>query len=561
VLLSALNDREHKNRITVIAARDGENDTRSASRQVAENVLWRSGDDVASLSFVTPMHGWAMTQLGDLLLTTDGGAAWRDIGPVQVPHARSAINPGRERKVKAKLLGPGPRLTRQDASAGLHYSERVGFDEHSVATTAQMGTWWDMSPFFDVGMYIGGANYCGKRGMTVCNSGGKCISQCTSRSDPAGSPPRVTIWGLGSGSNALSDSYFSTNQRAHQFLEDVAPVTYGGVDTGYSIDYDVENLQLAGASGTKNYVWTETVIPPSVLPTAWILEPGAINDVVSGTSPTFVQSGQVGEIVGSWGWPGCGWSCYQGFLDTSGTLTSFSDPSTPNFDIFFGLNDASQVVGFYCYGVVGGDLCWDDEPAPAVWQSGVQGNLISGTFADLNFSPDGTTTPEGINDGGQIIAQYVSLSCQANPKCGTETNLLYANRQFSQLYITCSDDQAGVDFLGAINGSGDIVGSYFDASYYDHPFVYTSNGTCIPLDGAPGLEAYGVSINSQGQVLGAYWATLRTQGWFVLDNGQYYILNSDLDASDGNGVAGGINDAAQITGQDVSGDEIILNPE
>jgi hypothetical protein len=232
-----------------------------------------------------------------------------------------------------------------------------------------------------------------------------------------GKPPAVTIWGLGAGkSYALSDSLWPQNQRAHQFLTNVGSsaagfVTYGGVNTGYSIDYDVENLLIPGAEGTKPYIWTGSIIDLSGLvgggTNGWAV---AINDVVIGTTgPAFVTNGQVGQIVGGWGE-----GEYYGFADNSGKVTSFVDPSGPNFTVVGGfgndsraysaggLTNASQLVGWYCYGnYKGGPACMQNS---TLTESGFVGNLTTGAFSPISLSTTEYTYLSGINDNGQIVA-------------------------------------------------------------------------------------------------------------------------------------------------------------
>ena len=84
-LLTAFNDRRHLNRVTLMTvASQGEVTTDGAYGLSSENVLWRPGDDIAELSFISATRGWARTSLGDLLLTVDGGATWKDISAIPV---------------------------------------------------------------------------------------------------------------------------------------------------------------------------------------------------------------------------------------------------------------------------------------------------------------------------------------------------------------------------------------------------------------------------------------------------------------------------------------------
>src|SRR2546423_15568365 len=71
-------------------------------------------------------------------------------------------------------------------------------------------------------------------------------------------------------------------------------------------------------------------------------------------------------------------------------------------------------------------------------------------------------------------------------------------------YTTLDDPLAtNGTFAWGINASGQIVGSYGDASIFYHGFLY-SGGSYTTLDGplSTGAGAYG--INEMGQVVGGY---------------------------------------------------------
>jgi photosystem II stability/assembly factor-like uncharacterized protein len=693
-LVVAFNDRKHPSQITLMTVREEEASTNTATRVSRDDVLRREGDDVAELSFATSTQGWARTSLGDILLTVDGGASWKDISPVAVRHAPRAETKELP-KIRARLLGPGPKLVPESQVTGLHYTQRIGFDEHNVPTIAAMGTWFDMSPFFDVGIYVGGVNYCYESkgsclrsdpnltATWVTQAGGEgwgllplwvgpqapCVdsshfaeftsanaaSEGMSNADGAaaamtalglsdtvvfydmenytstagdscslavraflsawvqemntdgfqttavygnpgpaendfsqipgltqvwitsppipGDPPRVTIWGLGSGSNALGDTYFSQAQRAHQFVTGIGSattgyVTYGGVATGMPIDYDVEYLLAAGGSGTKQYIWTATTVP--VVPTlaSWAVAVGnAINDVtLSGGSPSFVDNGQVGQAVGSWysmtGCDGDEYECNYGFLDDSGTLSSWVDPSGAGYTEVFGINNASRVAGLYCYGTEGTNPPCEDRNeetgSTTSTQSGYLGSLTTGSFSTVNLQA--WTWVWGINDDGQAIA-----SASPTYTFDGETNFFLQSSQWGSLPIDCEGDEQPVP--SGINGFTSIVGTYYDLNDNGYGFTASydvANGIfdCIPLT-LPGGYGQGFGLNNQGQVVGWYYDDDGDSVPFLLDNGNYYILPNIYNPA-------AINDAGQIVGSYSGGGggscdfvscAVILNPE
>jgi len=175
VLVAAFDDEKHPDRVTLMTLADpGVTTTETAPRVSSENVLWRQWDLIAELSFVTGTQGWARTHSGDLLLTADGGATWRNIDPVRVQPA-VPLPPSRL-PLKHRDPGQGSTALAPPPTLGLAYHEDLAFDKLNVIKISEMLTWWDASPFFDVGFYVGGINYCGQ-----WNAG---HTQCLSRTDP-----------------------------------------------------------------------------------------------------------------------------------------------------------------------------------------------------------------------------------------------------------------------------------------------------------------------------------------------------------------------------------------
>jgi photosystem II stability/assembly factor-like uncharacterized protein len=668
----------------------------------------------SQLDFVGGNDGWAFTNSGRLLSTTDGGSTWKDISPIPLAPLPTGPEATKHSKVKARLLGPGPKLVPESSAPALHYVQRLGFDEQNVPPIDVMGTWWDTSPFFDIGIYVGGANYCG-----VHNSNGTCksrpdpglivswvnqaqgqgwdffplwvgpqapcviapagtyvtftsanaTSQGTSNADSASvamaalglsgtvvfydmenynitdsacsqavrafltawvkemnadgfqttavygnpgpaqndfsqvpgltqvwiaaaaapkQPPRVTIWGLGSGSNALSDSHFNLGQRAHQFLIDVVGtppnswVTYGGKNTGHKIDYDVVDLGLPGGDGTKQYVWTmSNVNASSQFPNASIVSLPALNDIFVGTSgPTFISAGQLGQIAGYWDYDPIGnvpcgdMGCSYPFLYQSASYKSFSDPSGPNATVPFGINSAGQVAGLYCNGSLPDPsgvnyVECDNYNAQGDWlstaQQGFLGTPTAGTYTSITEgATQYYTWATGVNDDQQAVGYYIDHST------GQVTNFLYRNGNFLQLYISTDDcpGQAGVIYVLGINGSSQIVGVCESTSYSAFIFDPQSDGTgyLIPITPPGSTSTFLWGINNQGQLLGNYTDSNGTHT-FILDNGHYYLLPGTEIYYSGPGYLGpngGFNDAAQVVGHQLDNCQqcfTVLNPE
>ena len=124
-----------------------------------------SGAALLSLSFSDIAHGWASSSDGRLLSTTDGGTVWRDITPSrkktstqsassQVLSAGSSSTTLQTSVVASS--GPGPIAAASTVST--YKSRHLGFDLCTAPTDSpQMSTWWASSPYFDIGIYVGGS--------------------------------------------------------------------------------------------------------------------------------------------------------------------------------------------------------------------------------------------------------------------------------------------------------------------------------------------------------------------------------------------------------------------
>lgn len=436
-------------------------------------------------SFVNSTIGWLRTNDGRLLSTVNGGGTVTWLVPGSAPRKLPPVTlkPPSAKLRSQPLPLPSAMNFRPTAASSLHYSEHLGFDQHSAFTEAQMSVWWTTSPFSDVGFYVGGANYCYKYDSTTqtcttrldpritaqwvtdkttegwglipiwvglqapCNTtnvskfdstpaaaraqgqsdatnaasamaglglsgtliffdmenytaaaGSACslavrafltgwvqtmnangfsttavygnpgpaerdFSQVSNLSEVwitqvvqnGNNSPRVTIWGLGSGSNALEDILWNGNQRGHQFLIDAPNINYGGVMA--AVDFDVENFQVPGGSVAKPYSWAASpaVNVQAAFPANYGgATPTAINNVISDSLGIhFLTGGELGQSIGwFYTYPSsgvCTYACPTSYIDNGGALTSFQDPNSLLSTNGLGLNDATQAVGTYCY--------------------------------------------------------------------------------------------------------------------------------------------------------------------------------------------------------------------
>jgi photosystem II stability/assembly factor-like uncharacterized protein len=652
--------------------------------------------EASEVSFVTPAFGWVRTNDDKLLSTTNGGESWTWLVPGSA--SRSLSQPTPKKEIKMEKLGSvplaHPMAGAAQPAAGLHYTERLGFDQHQVGpvtSSGQMTKWWASSPFFDVGFYVGGANYCYSYNRTTktctirldpnlipswvtgaqnlgwgflpvwvgeqapCNTGnvtmfdyspslaqseggieavnaanamtalglagtvvfydmenysavagsacslavqafltgwvngmnanGFTVTGVYGNPGPAerdfsqvpnlsevwitqvqvtgNNSPRVTIWGLGSGSNALEDILWEDSQRGHQYLIDAAAISYGGISS--NIDFDVENLQIPGGSGTKPYTF-------SILSTANVqnLSPyfagtgvTGMNDIVSDSNGThFVTAGQAGQVVGFYETAPpsgvCNSACFASFVDNNGTLTTFLDPNSIVYTAAYGINNAVQAVGFYCYGTYsargyqGLIYCNPPPDYDTYTESGFLGTSLLGSpsFTNIKQGSGIFVFPLGINDAGVVVGQaggaenncFQSWNFGSYGEC--PFTFFYQSGQLtSTSLLDCPGQVSNLTIMG-INGFNQLVGYYLDASGISHGFVYNTeppdSQDCIPVDvGDAGSSTWLTGINNQGQVIGSY-SNATTGSWFYVDNGVAYLTQYEMwDLNDATQIAAG----------------------
>ena len=164
-----------------------------------------------------------------------------------------------------------------------------------------------------------------------------------------------------------------------------------------------------------------------------------------------------------------------------------------------GINRVEQIVGMFCSTTT----CSLD------YASSSQGFLldhVGGAFTMINFPGALGTAATAINDAGEIVGNY--SVCKGSD---VESKVLQPPCTFIQqhgfllsggTYTTVDPSGSIGTMLGGINNSGEISGSYIDASSKTHGFVFSSGVfTIVDYPGASGTEVYGV--NDKGQIVGS----------------------------------------------------------
>ena len=156
------------------------------------------------------------------------------------------------------------------------------------------------------------------------------------------------------------------------------------------------------------------------------------------------------------------------------------------------------------------------------------------SYAAINVPSAAATEARGINNNGEIVGFYKSVSCTDYdikvPSCNVK-GFKYSNGSFVKLMVPNSISTA---ILG-VNDLGDLVGFYkkSDGSY--HGFIWYHTNVIKTIDypgtGKPGASAtVAFGVNRAGTVVGGLWGinpafgTFPNGGW-VWVNGSFSNMN------------------------------------
>lgn len=275
-----------------------------------------------------------------------------------------------------------------------------------------------------------------------------------------------------------------------------------------------------------------------------------------------------GDVVGFHG-TGNGFGA---FLYSNGQTTELSSP-TGGQSWAYAINNNGQTIGWYS----SSESSWQGTPflfsagqmstlgegdgyASAINDSGhvlvnfsgsdvttvYHNGVVTAEVGQL-FHPFGAAYGNDINDNGQITGRS-AVSDGSNFL--DDHAFLYGNGSAIDLGTLGGMNSEGI----AINAIGQVVGnSEIDPSSFDeHAFLY-SNGVMSDLGTLNGGYSDARDINDNGQVVG------ESDGHaFLFSNGSMIDLNTLIAANSGFELftAAGINNAGQIVGYGVRGDEL-----
>ncbi len=549
VLLAVFNDEKHADQVTLMTlAQPGPTTTEAAPKVRSETIPWRRGDLIVQLSFISAAEGWALTRSGDLLLTADRGVTWSDISPVKAPRPAappSVVAP----PIKHRRPGPSSSLVPAPPTLGLAYHQDLAFDRQNVIPMSEMQTWWNASPFFDVGFYVGGVNYCGQWNIGH--------TQCISRTDPGlttGPNGWLTqtqsqgwgflpIW-VGPQAPCVIQSglteFSSTNAAAQGTTNaNVAATAMTALGlSGTMVFYNMENY-----TDDAQHVCSTAV---RAFLTAWVSGMNAngyaVTPVYGNPAPAQNDFSRVAGLTELWvaKYPLPGNPAHVTVWGLSPLCDPFSTPPCTLWSNHQRIHQylANQTVN---YGdgnsfQIDPDIVDAQVVAPPVASSAPPPDndyTYTGTLIGIETS----TTPTAINDEGVVVG-YASVP-EGTPGCpifdwcaftyasgnytwiqyqsqytyftginnlgdivgfSGVTGLLYSGGVFSTLNYPGALDT----YPAGINDDGLVAGTWQDSGGGIHGFLYWG-GAYVSFDYPGATYTYFYGINGDAQIIGEYW--------------------------------------------------------
>jgi probable HAF family extracellular repeat protein len=565
------------------------------------------GDDMAfELSFVGAARGWVRTQRGNLLSTSDGGTTWQAIPPTQVP---APLPPLAAPRVKLRKLWQSESLPSAASGSQVYVAPHMGFHRDNVASVIDMTAWWNASPFFDVGFYVGGENYCYRR-----RKDGTCV-----RKDPNLDLSWVTdmqnqVWGLmpiwvGLQAPCIPGGKKKFNlinpAKAQQQGMDDAKNAAGAMSalglTGTVIFYDMEFYQPDGgtcSTAVQQFLtgWVKGMTANGFQTTGVYGNPApaqqdfsrvspAINEVWIAATPAKGQSPRVtiwglGTLCDIYSNPPCDlWKTDQRahhFLADVPNVTYGGVHS--NLKIDYNIVDL-QIPGG------NGHKTYSFAPGDSIAIQNASYNQASG----INDVVVGTFGPSFINNGqvGQVAGYWqgpCGRGCEADEGFLDQAgNITFINDTHAPPDATIvwsinnSTVVVGYSYVGVgnypgfvgspggsftdfmpqgasftypegINDNGQTVGYYYDAKGVPHSFLYQKGKNAIQFDPHCTGEATAAvyGINGYGQMVGSYSDQNGVFHGFLYSNGQCGLFPPPLNGT--NVSAQGINNNGQAVG-------------
>jgi probable HAF family extracellular repeat protein len=459
---------------------------------------------IDEMSFSTRDEGWILAH-GKLIATIDGGTAWFEVTPSALKGETTSQYENRAAEI---LSSKGESFrNRHQPSTGEFTSADLGFDICDATTTGNMQTWWDDSPFFDAGIYIGGIS----RTCSNTQLSSSWVSSVESQGwglIPLWVGPQAPCACKKTKKGCIPFKHRFTDKNAAQQGKSEADTAVAEAKTlglGTIIYYDMEQYTQGGSCGK------------------------AVENFVGSWDEELLVNGFSGGVYGAPADAQTDWS--QSYPLPDAVMISKTPKSGPPNVSIWGLSPLCDPFAKKC-----GQSFW-------LYDQRIHQYLIDQT---------------NVSYGGVQVAKTVDFDSVDAPVATGGGKLAPVNSFQSSCTKDCTFDYTSIDYPNAkltnalgINDVGDIVGYYYYSPTARHGFLY-SNGqyTSIEYPNAAQTEAW--AINDTGQIVGYYIDSNSNFFGFLYSNGQYSQISLGNNTFT---VALGINDDGQIVGyyQDSAG--------
>jgi probable HAF family extracellular repeat protein len=529
------------------------------------------------LSFVSPGDGWILSN-GKLLSTSDGGAGWTEITPPPQSN-RSMVSAPATTKPVSDNAGPDSAPPSSRAPF-LHTSVHLGFHQCEAGKIAQMGSWWSSSPFYDVGVYIGGDNRSCKNVQVIPNwvtqvenqgwglmplwvgpqAPCACAPPTGNGCNPFGhvistDPKVASTQGAQEADNAMNTAcpLGLCNTVVYYDMEQYNPTTQCSAAVQDFVDGWVSEMHIdgfvAGVYGSPyNYTDFNVSSPPDDIWMAKTLNSGTPSVTIWGLSPLcdpyssnpcnlWSNNQRIHQFLANHAenWGGVAFTIDPDIEDA--TVAGFAGTKTYTFN--FSSFDYAGSVATNAQGI--NDI--NSSGTGFINRSGQVGQIIgyytlsdysffgfqdnAGAFTSINFPGAAYTGTFGISEFDWNVGWYANTD---------GSGAAYLDKAGSFVSLRPSGSARPGNVFG-VNDAGLVVGSYIDSSNNEHSFLYNANTQQFSTD-YYSLIPY--SINGTGQVVGVFGT-----GSLLYSNGSYtpIAFPSALGTT-----ATGINNNGQIVG-------------
>jgi probable HAF family extracellular repeat protein len=231
---------------------------------------------------------------------------------------------------------------------------------------------------------------------------------------------------------------------------------------------------------------------------------------------------------------------YHAILYQNGQMIDLDTRPEGSWSEAYGVNDSGQVVGR--------TFTLDSNQHAFLYENGQMVDL--GTFPGGSWS-----SAHDINGSGQVVGISDTSTSSTYGHA-----FLYENGQMIDLgTVPGAPSYTGISYSAAgINGSGQVVGSWYDYNSGDEHAVLYDHGQNVDLGTLPGGSfSYATRINASGQVVGGS-DTSSGEHAFLYENGQMVDLNDRIPSDSGwvLRAARDINDEGQIVGSGVHNGQV-----